>query len=249
MLVVTLQVRTDNEPFIAKGTIYNVSNRARVSDYRFAIAGRLALQEAATLHGYPRWSESSAALLARCLALTRADVLSADPGDGWRELAVRLEVHQVRSGRSHPVCTVSASRPQAGVMDVGMFQDEVGTPSQVLGVPLRAGYGDVWAVAEHALRVACFGSDELPPPQPLAPEVRTYRRQRYICVDELPQPVQSVFLRRIAGASVPVIPGRQLCAYLDDWEDFLDGPRRMSPATARMLADFFNDPWKAKREI
>jgi hypothetical protein len=85
----------------------------------------------------------------------------------------------------------------------------------------------VWDLVARAVAVALTGKEELPPrPQQLEVPVRTSGNTPYVRLREIPEPARSLFQKRIAYSTRPVIeedPIPMDCVYSWDWFDFLAG--------------------------
>jgi hypothetical protein len=87
----------------------------------------------------------------------------------------------------------------------------------------------VWDLVARAVAVALTGKEELPPrPQQLDVPIRTSGNTPYVRLREIPEPARSLFRKRMAYSTRPVIeedPMPMDCAYSWDWLDFFAGDR------------------------
>jgi hypothetical protein len=87
----------------------------------------------------------------------------------------------------------------------------------------------LWDLVARAVAVALTGKEELPPrPQPLDVSIHTAGDLRYVRLREIPEPAYSLFSKRIAYSTRPVIEedaNPMDCVYASDWLDFLGGTR------------------------
>jgi len=214
------------------GRVWNCSGLAASSDYEWLFEGRVPLAGSARLEGYPRWSESSRGLAARCLAQSRPNDLAPSMGavvpDNWDQLSVEIALaSRLRSPKLLALATALRT-PEAGVLAMG-WQDRVGAQDFagfVAEVPARAQYQDAWALAEHTLRVGMWGCDEVRPVPAL--NVPTHSSEgcpSYVLARELPEPARSAFEARMAHSTRLLIAGEGTAYYAWDWNEFLQGGR------------------------
>ena len=87
----------------------------------------------------------------------------------------------------------------------------------------------IWDLVARAVAVALTGKEELPPrPQQLDVPVHAVGNTSYVRLREIPEPARSLFQKRIAYSTRPLIdedPEPMDCAYAWDWRDFLAGDR------------------------
>ena len=88
----------------------------------------------------------------------------------------------------------------------------------------------LWDLVARSVAVALTGQEELPPrPQQLDVPVRTSSGNTpYVRFREIPEPARSLFQKRMAHSTRPVIeedPQPMDCVYAWDWTDFLAGRR------------------------
>ncbi|CAE6807602.1 hypothetical protein [Paraburkholderia domus] len=87
----------------------------------------------------------------------------------------------------------------------------------------------IWDLVARTVAVALTGKEELPPrPQQLDVPVRISGNTPYVRFREIPEPARSLFKKRMAFSTRPLIdedPEPMECAYAWDWRDFLDGGR------------------------
>lgn len=86
----------------------------------------------------------------------------------------------------------------------------------------------LWDLVARAVAVALTGKEELPPrPQQLdVPVLTSPGNTPYVRLPEIPEPARSLFRKRMAYSTRPVIeedPMPMDCAYSWDWLDFLAG--------------------------
>ena len=174
----------------------------------------------ASLNGYPRWAEPVGGLVARGMqALWKAE-------DGNRP-APSAELERVavetRLGSSRLLFAWTLYR-QDGSWTMEVWSDTAAStqPRPVTLLPTatwreRVVQGQCWATwGEPVVR---------PWPAPLQVPVIKGDHLAYIRFADIPEPARSVFQRRMAHSTVPVISGEGRCAYASDWEDFLAGIR------------------------
>lgn len=87
----------------------------------------------------------------------------------------------------------------------------------------------IWDLVARCIAVAMTGKEELPSrPTGLTVPIRHLDSLAYVRLTEIPEPARSLFERNIEQSSRPLVSGEaepRGCAYLWDWEDFLDGRR------------------------
>ncbi|WP_233873598.1 hypothetical protein [Paraburkholderia adhaesiva] len=84
--------------------------------------------------------------------------------------------------------------------------------------------GRVWDPAARCPAAALKRDNESLRLQPVKPEVTVYTSEagfRYVRLDEIPEPTQRLFDRKLTGLGMPDLG----CAYAHDWFDFLNGYR------------------------
>lgn len=87
----------------------------------------------------------------------------------------------------------------------------------------------IWDLVARAIASALTGKEELPP-RPRLPDVPIHSAGNvaYVRLEEIPEPARSLFKKRIAFSTRPLIeedPQPMDCAYVWDWADFLAGRR------------------------
>lgn len=91
-------------------------------------------------------------------------------------------------------------------------------------------YGaSIWDLVARGIAVALTGKEELPI-RPTTPEVPIHHvgKVPYVRKGEIPEPARTHFWRSMENSSRPMVESDgdpENCAYLWDWEDFLDGRR------------------------
>jgi hypothetical protein len=91
-------------------------------------------------------------------------------------------------------------------------------------------YGaSVWDLVARGIAVTLTGKEELPR-RPTVPEVLVHHvgNVPYVRKSEIPEPARTLFWRNMENSSKPMVESDadpENCAYLWDWEDFLDGRR------------------------
>lgn len=87
----------------------------------------------------------------------------------------------------------------------------------------------IWDLVARSIAVALTGEEKLPPrAQPLNVPVHHSGGTDYVRLAEIPEPVATIFRKRIEYSGCPVIeddPSPMQCAYASDWADFLSGRR------------------------
>ena len=87
----------------------------------------------------------------------------------------------------------------------------------------------IWDLVARSIAVALTGEEKLPPrPLPLNVPVHRSDNTYYVRLDEIPEPVATIFKKRMEYSTCPVIdedPTPMKCAYASDWTDFLSGRR------------------------
>ncbi|MFM0367067.1 hypothetical protein [Paraburkholderia sediminicola] len=87
----------------------------------------------------------------------------------------------------------------------------------------------IWDLVARAVAVALTGKEELPPhPEQLDVPIHAVGNTSYVRLREIPEPARSLFQKRIAFSTRPLIdedPEPMDCAYAWDWHDFLGGVR------------------------
>lgn len=84
----------------------------------------------------------------------------------------------------------------------------------------------VWDLVARAIAKSLTGQERLPRrPRLLNVPIHFDGTLPYVLLAEIPDPVRSIFERRLLGSTVPVIQGEKDCVYAWDWQDFLKGGR------------------------
>jgi hypothetical protein len=87
----------------------------------------------------------------------------------------------------------------------------------------------IWDLVARSIAVALTGEEKLPPrPKPLNVPVHHSGGTDYVRLDEMPEPVATLFRKRIEYSTFPVIeddPSPMQCAHASDWADFLSARR------------------------
>ena len=87
----------------------------------------------------------------------------------------------------------------------------------------------IWDLVARAIAIGLTGKEGLPPrPQPLDVPIRKAGNLAYVRLREIPEPAHSLFRKRLAYSTQPVIEEDAEpmdCAYAWDWLDFLAGAR------------------------
>jgi hypothetical protein len=87
----------------------------------------------------------------------------------------------------------------------------------------------IWDLVARAIAVALAGKEELPlRPRQLDVPVHVAGNTPYVRLREIPEPARSLFQKRMAYSTRPVIeedPMPRDCVYTWDWFDFLAGGR------------------------
>ena len=213
MLVIKLTITTiAGESTVLDGELGNISMDA-MSTYEADLDGR----PICTLDNYPRWSESSRGLLARCIAMTEP---AADPvPENWR--SIRIDIGLNGGGRQRRPTRLAMTRMERLDEDDSVGWKE-GSMQGFLEVPPRPSYGDVWDLALHALNISVWAQDEIQPTRPIV--VPVYADGSYIRTSDLPEPVRSAFEWRQRFSGRPCVGQHDAC-WIWDWTDFLAGRR------------------------
>ena len=87
----------------------------------------------------------------------------------------------------------------------------------------------IWDLVARGIAVALTGREELPS-RPTVPDVLVHHvgNVPYVRKSEIPEPARTLFWRNMENSSRPLVESDaqpEGCAYLRDWEDFLDGSR------------------------
>ncbi len=223
MLTLTIQLDTPRGQLVRTGRLWNVTNLAAVSSYDFEFESRKKNAPESRLEGYPRWCESTRGLVARCLALTQNNLHDNAPAD-WVELRLSIGLRPGGRPTSQPLCTVVLSRSAPGLR-VG-FLEATGLQGSLEGLEGREIVTDPWSLAEYALRMSAFGRDDIPVARALElPVHRLEGGTAYVDTADIPEPTRTVFLRRMAHSTRPLIAECPGAVYPWDWTDFLEGAR------------------------
>jgi hypothetical protein len=216
MILAKIEIKTKLGIENFEGEIWNTSNLRAMSSYNFKLQNRQTLGE---LTGYPRWCESVMGLLARCIFLTETSEFQPLAPD-WQEC--KIEILLVPGGRmksAKNLAMASIERNEDGTVNVG--SSEIGVNQHFEALPMREIYDDVWSLAEHALRIAVFGADLLPPAKALDIPVFKSDGIQYIRIRDIPEPTRTVFDERMSHSTVPIIEGARDAVYVWDWLNFL----------------------------
>ena len=113
------------------------------------------------------------------------------------------------------------------VLDEDVQQGDLGS-ANLLDYPRYS--ATLWDLVARAIAVALTGKEELPQrPQQLNVPVRTSSGNTpYVRLREIPEPARSLFEKRMAYSTRPVIEEDSQpmeCFYAWDWRDFLTGGR------------------------
>ncbi len=173
-----------------------------LADYLCSVADREIV-----FRGYPRWSESTAGLLARAAAALRLDELL-PPGQGMARLKATAQLVMPS------IIPILEMRFVEGKLDIL----DKGPPECITSVDLNPGPEFVL----RCLRYAAWREDKEPPVPPVvSPPVR----DGYIRLRDVPDPARSgleAALHRYKWGQ-PVFPGEGECIWLADWERFIEG--------------------------
>ena len=84
----------------------------------------------------------------------------------------------------------------------------------------------VWDLVVRALAKSLYGTERIPR-RPTLIDVPLHEDDgvRYVRIAEIPEPVRSIFERRMLGSTEPFIEGETHCVYASDWLTFLRGGR------------------------
>jgi hypothetical protein len=220
MIEIELELKGGMMERTCKGEVWNESALAARSDYGWFFEGR-SQPDGALLRQYPRWCEPVTGLVARCLALSRAQASDA-LAPRWEQMVVKIALRP--GGKGYRLLdTVQLSR-DAGGLKISSIPAS-GEAHLKKGIASRARYADLWDLAEHALRLSTFGKDELPAPQALDVPIHRQGSLSFVCTRDIPEPARSVFEERMKYSACPVIPGFPDAVYSWDWSDFLAGGR------------------------
>jgi hypothetical protein len=221
MLVVKLTVMVPGEPIVLDGEIGNVSNLAAISSYEARLEGR----KTVTLEGYPRWSEPVQGLLARCIALSKANAEQTDEvrlPSNWKSVRVDIGLNSGgRSRRIERLAMCRVERQDGNICTVGSREATLIRFFECLD--LRPNYDDVWDVAHHALCVSTFGDDVLLPTKPLDVPIHEEPGYSYVLSHEIPEPLRSAFEYRQRWSGRPCVPRGAHWSW--DYLDFVNGQR------------------------
>ena len=139
---------------------------------------------------------------------------------GGRE-ARRRTIAMAELGRTHG--------KRAGKYHMSLNEEPFGLVGQaVLSDYPRYG-ASIWDLVARGIVVALTGKEELPR-RPIPPEVPIHHigKVPYVRKGEIPEPARTLFWRSMENSSRPMVESDvdpENCAYLWDWEDFLDGRR------------------------
>lgn len=209
-----------SSPLVAHADIANVGGGA-IATYRvWEPDGTGGMLAEAGLNNYPRWAEPVGGLVARAM-----QALWAANEDNQRAPCAEVERVEVetRLASSHLLFAWTLAR-RDGSWTMEVWSDTA-APAETRSVVLLPAatwrdlvlQGQCWATwGEPVAR---------PWPAPLRIPVIKGDHLAYVRFADIPEPARTVFERRMAHSTVPLISGEGPCAYAWDWEDFLAGVR------------------------
>lgn len=166
----------------------------------------------ATFPAYPRRTEPAAALFARVLPIFHSSLpFLADQEE------CSFQIHEGECVRSAELTETLDVAVKGDVIQV-VWED--GFSKRTVEAPTRLVYIDMGNVLEHALRLAAWGVDDVPPlPKPLDEAVKVTQRNGVGLVsgESIPSYPRQVLQRRLRSAPTP----RPGAFYAHDWVDFL----------------------------
>ena len=136
--------------------------------------------------------------------------------ESWRRPIAEAEVGRVQGGR-FGTYHVRLSEEPFGLIGEGPLAD-------------YPRYGaSIWDLVVRGIAVALTGKEELPRlPTALEVPIHHIGSVPYVRMSEIPEPARTLFWRNMENSSRPLVESDaqpEGCAYLWDWEDFLDGRR------------------------
>ncbi|CAN7546779.1 hypothetical protein [Caballeronia sp. LjRoot31] len=133
------------------------------------------------------------------------------------------------SGR-RVLATANIGRVKSGVLadyKVELYEDVQGRVSSATMYAYPRLASGIWDLVARALTIALAGNEVLPPrPQQLDVPIRDPDGVSYVRLGDIPEPARTLFEKRIATSSRPVIEEDSQpiqCAYASDWLNFLSG--------------------------
>ena len=149
------------------------------------------------------------------MLLITIELLPSGCADGHGALAI-AEIGRIQGGRLGRYAVTLREEP-FGLAGEG----------QLSGYPRYS--ASIWDLVARCIAVGLTGKEELParPRIPLVP-IHFSDSLAYVRLSEIPEPARALFASNIRNSACPVIAGEPEptgCAYLWDWEDFLDGRR------------------------
>lgn len=166
----------------------------------------------ATFRAYPRRTEPAVALFARVLPLFHSSLPFLPDQE-----ECSFQLHEGECVRSAELTETLDFTLKGDVLQV-VWED--GFSRRTVEAPARLVYLDMGNVLEHALRLAAWGLDDLPPlPKPLDQAVKVTQMAGLSLVagESIPGYPRQVLQRRLRGAQMP----RPGAFYAHDWVDFL----------------------------
>jgi hypothetical protein len=137
-----------------------------------------------------------------------------DGSESGRRLLASAKIGQVKSGALANY-RIELDEDVTGTIGVAELRD----------YPRYA--SSIWDLVARSIAAALTGSEMLPPrPQQLDVLVRTAGNIPYVRLREIPEPARSLFKKRIAFSTRPLVeqdPEPYDCAYAWDFQDFLTG--------------------------
>lgn len=198
-----------------------------VADYKAILVDETSGNELTSgeIRGYPRWSEPVAGLIARALHYCIADGTPSHlrAVQSVRTLQVKVALVPGGRGKRRELVQFVADFRQMRTPVTCSDEDLAGLPET----------RDVLVGSDDPLHLAlqCLSqwlwNGPIPRGSPTSPEVPVRRADdvSYVRLSDIPQSAQTVFRRRIQGATVPVIERETDIAYAGDWDAFLAGRR------------------------
>jgi hypothetical protein len=86
--------------------------------------------------------------------------------------------------------------------------------------------GTIWDLVARAIAKSLTGQERLPRrPRPIKVPIHMDGTLGYVRMAEIPEPVRSIFERRMFGSTGPLIKGEEDCVYAWVWQAFINGGR------------------------
>lgn len=148
---------------------------------------------------------------------------------------LRITIELLPGGREGARRTIAVAElgrirgKRLGTYDMALNEEPFGQVGHAVLIDYPRYGASIWDLVARGIAVALTGREELPR-RPTVPDVPIHHvgKVPYVRKSEIPEPARTFFWRSMENSSRPLIESDadpENCAYLWDWEDFLDGRR------------------------